>query len=217
MSILDKYYSIRFLLLLLVFNSGVIAQNSNQLFNYYQNKQFDLVKNNLTKSKQISETERQFFEALFIKDAEQAFGIYEALFKKTEGKIKYYSAERIKDYYYAKGFYSTASDYEKYLVEHKALIDQKTEVVIPDIVNESPADTDLLYIQVGAFGLVDNANQMKAMLNTQRIESKIIIKEINSQKLYCVWVTGKGDFDETLKFANDLKQRYHLNFKIIKE
>lgn len=196
---------------------NLYSQSSNTLFDLYTNKHYSLLKEKLETSTQIQDTERSFFEAVFLKDGESAFQIYESLFRKTEGKLKYYTAERLKDYYYARGYYSTASDYEKFLVEHKALVEQETEVVMPDIVNQSPVDTDLLYIQVGAFGISDNAGQMKEMLRTQNIESKIVLREINGQRLYCVWIAGKINFEETLKFANDIKQKYHLNFKIIKE
>lgn len=206
----------KLVLLTMLTYSPLISQHSAQLLKFYQDGQFKQIKQNLGKASNLSLAEKQFFEALFIQDAEKAFAIYESLFQKTDGKLKYVCAERLKDYYYAKGYYSTASDYEKYLVENQALIEEDTEVV-GDIISETPVDTDLLYIQVGAFGIEDNAVQMVEMLKTQNIKSKIVPRSVNSQKLYCVWIHGKSDFNDTLNYANDLKQKYHFNYKIIKE
>ena len=63
----------------------------------------------------------------------------------------------------------------------------------------------------------DNAEQMKKMLDTQKIDSKIITREVQSKTLYCVWIPGKDEFNDTLNYANELKQLYHLDFNIIKE
>ena len=201
---------------MIILSSALIAQDGSQLFALYQNRQFDQIRQVLPKLSSLSTAEKQFFEALFIQDAEKAFSIYENLFQKTEGKVKYGSAERLRDYYYSKGYYSTASDYEKYLVDNQSLMEEDTEI-IGDINAQSPADTDLLYIQVGAFGIQDNAEQMKEMLKTQKIVSEIVPRIVNSQKLFCVWIHGKADFNDTLKYANELKEKYHFNFKIIKE
>lgn len=206
----------RLVIMLLIISPPLFAQGSSQLFKLYQNRQYDQIKEFLSKTPKLSIAEKQFFDALFIQDAEKAFSIYENLFQKTEGKVKYASAERLKDYYYAKGYYSTASDYERYLVENQNLMEENTEIV-GDIVSETPADNDLLYIQVGAFSIEDNASQMMEMLKTQNIESSIVHRNVNSKKLFCVWIHGKPDFNDTLKYANELKQKYHFNFKIIKE
>ncbi len=206
----------KLILFLLISISQLFSQTSSKLFELYQNKQLSQLKDNLSKTSSLSMAEKQFFETLFIEDAEKAFPIYKNLFQNTDGKVKYGSAERLKEYYYAKGYYSTASDYERYLVENQSLMDEKTEI-IGDIVARTPADNDLLYIQVGAFGVKDNATQMVKMLVTQNIKSKIVPRQVNSKKLFCVWIHGKPDFNDTLKYANELKQKYHFNFKIIKE
>lgn len=201
------------IILLLVF-PPVYSQESSLLFKLYQNKEFEQLKDKFSNGFKLSGAEKQFFEALFMQDAEKAFSVYENLFQNTDGKVKFACAERLRDYYYAKGYYSTASDYERYLVENQSLMQEETEVVT-DVF--TPADNDLLYIQVGAFSIIDNANQMKEMLETQKIKSKIVPRKVNSNELFCVWIHGKQDFNDTLKYANELKQKYHFNFKIIKE
>ena len=204
-------------LILLIFLPQLYAQSNNDIYYLYQNKEFGKLKEKLISIKaNLPKAEQLFFETLFINDAEKAYEIYKDLFNKNGGKVKYFSAERLKDYYYAKGYYSTASDYERYLVENRDLVESSSNEIIQDI-EESPEDTDKLYIQVGAFGLHENAQQMQEMLKTQKIDSKIITREVRSKTLYCVWIPGKDEFSDTLKYANELKQMYHLDFNIIKE
>jgi hypothetical protein len=207
----------KLLFILLIFNSPIYSQSVNTIYELYQNKEFKKLKEKLNSIKaNLPKAEQLFFETLFINDAEQAYTIYKDLFNKYDGKVKYYAADRLKDYYYAKGYYSTASDYERYLVENRALIENSSNEIIHDA-EESPVDTDKFYIQVGAFGLHENAEQMQEMLKTQKIDSKIITREVKSKTLYCVWIPGKEEFSETLNYANELKQMYHLDFNIIKE
>jgi len=197
--------------------SNIHAQNNNQLFQLYQEKNFERLKEKYEKVKaDLSKAEKIFFDAIFTKNAELAFRTYKDLFQNTSGKLKYYSGERLKDYYYARGYYSTASDYEKYLADNHILIEESSTLE-RDNYQAEIVDRESLYIQVGAFGLKENASQMTEMLNTQKIESKIKIRHINNTDLYCVWVLGKKDFKQTLKLADELKQKYHLDYKIIKE
>ena len=205
------------LTLLTVSNS--FAQHSDELFKMYQEKNIEqLIKMIAVNKSELSSAEQSFYNTLFIKDAEKAFTIYEDLFKKTDGRIKYLCAERLKDYYYAQGYYSTASDYEKYLFENRNLIENIDSEIIPENnALQNNIDEEKLYIQVGAFGLQDNAKQMKSMLDTQKIEAQIVTRKVNNNSLFCVWVTGDNDFNSTLKFAEELKEKYHLDYKIIKK
>jgi hypothetical protein len=214
---INNQFAAKLLIILFALSAVTIARPDIDIYTLYKNRAFDKLKERLKTAKAtLPKAEQLFFETLFISDAEQAFEIYKELFNKNDGKVKYFSAERLKEYYYAKGYYSTASDYEKYLVEHRELVENNSNTIIQDI-EESPEDTDKFYIQVGAFGLKDNAEQMKKMLETQKIDSKIITREVQSKTLYCVWIPGKDEFNDTLNFANELKQLYHLDFNIIKE
>lgn len=214
---INKFSIAQVLFLLLIFYTQVFTQSVNDIYQLYLNKEYIALKEKLVTVKaSLPKAEQLFFETLYIKDAEKAFQVYKELFTKNDGKVKYFSAERLKDYYYAKGYYSTASDYERYLVEHRELIESNTYEIYREV-EQSPEDTDKFYIQVGAFGLEENARQMQNMLKTQKIESKIINREVRSKKLYCVWIPGKDEFSDTLKYANELKQKYHLDFNIMKE
>ncbi|MCB0280988.1 MAG: SPOR domain-containing protein [Calditrichae bacterium] len=207
-----------FFLFLFMFSGFLYSQGSETLFKMYQQREYQQVKEKYNQIKgNLTKSEQLFFESLLMPDAESAFTNYKELFDKSDGRIKYFAAERLKDYYYAKGYYSTASDYERYLVENRSLIETPEVTFQLDETPEVQEDAEKLYIQVGAFGLEDNAQQMQQMLQTQKVESSIVKKEVNSRLLYCVWVHGKENFQQTLNLANDLKQKYHLDFKIIKE
>ncbi|NOG44089.1 MAG: hypothetical protein HND50_02610 [Calditrichaeota bacterium] len=186
------------------------------MYQLYQEKNYNQLKEKYEKVKaNLSKAEQIFFDTIFIKDAEKAFQVYKDLFQDSNGKLKYYCGERLKDFYYAKGYYSTASDYEKYLVDNSHLIEEKS--FSNANYDSEIIDEEKLFIQVGAFGLKENAKQMSDMLNTQKIKSKIKIRHVNNKDLFCVWVLGKEDFKQTLKLADELKQKYHLDYKIIKE
>ncbi|KAA3617379.1 MAG: SPOR domain-containing protein [Calditrichaeota bacterium] len=194
----------------------VYSQTNQELYQLYQEKNYNQLKEKYEKVKaNLSKAEQIFFDTIFIKDAEKAFQVYKDLFQDSNGKLKYYCGERLKDFYYAKGYYSTASDYEKYLVDNSHLIEEKS--FSNANYDSEIIDEEKLFIQVGAFGLKENAKQMSDMLNTQKIKSKIKIRHVNNKDLFCVWVLGKEDFKQTLKLADELKQKYHLDYKIIKE
>jgi SPOR domain len=204
------------LIISILFSIPSFGQDAAHLFRLYQDKDFIALKENYQKVKaKLSKADQLFFSALYNKDAEKAFATYKDLFQNSNGKLKYYSGERLKDYYYARGYYSTASDYEKYLVENRQLIEtigSTKQPFRPEVV-----DTEKLFIQVGAFGLKDNAEQMQEMLSTQKVASIIKIRHVKNKELFCVWVIGKQNFKQTLKFADELKHTYHLDYKIIKE
>jgi len=190
---------------------------SDKLLNLYRNGNFEQLHDEL-KNTAVAPLEKRFYEALFEKDAEKAFVIYEDLFKNHEGRPKYLAAERLMEYYYARGYYSTASDYQRFLVENGDLLNiaAADEVEREPVVASNDQDEGF-FIQVGAFGLEDNAQQMQKMLQTQKIESLIKARTVQNKMLYCVWVPGKKDFDETLQLANELKEKYQLDYRIIKE
>ncbi|MFC2089110.1 SPOR domain-containing protein, partial [Calditrichota bacterium] len=110
------------------------------------------------------------------------------------------------DYYYAKGYYITASKYQKYLVEKSSDSNIKTTAEI---------EQDKYIIQLGAFGLKENAEQLKTMLETQNLYPRIVERNINGKLLYCVWMDGKTNFSQTLRYAETIKQKYQLQYRII--
>jgi G:T/U-mismatch repair DNA glycosylase len=216
---MSRYQTVFFLILCFFSFNTLFSQNSEELFQLYQQQDYRSLKEKYFQAKEkLSKSEQAFYNTLFIQDAELAFTEYKELFQNTTGRVKYLCAQQLKDYYYAKGYYSTASEYERYLAENSNFVESKSvEQNETAQQNTTIKDIEKYYIQVGAFSLQDNAEQMKSMLQIQEIESKIVIRNVLSKELHCVWVTGKDSFNQTLKFAEEIKQKYHLNYKIIKE
>ena len=95
-------------------------------------------------------------------------------------------------------------------MEHNVIEEGETKT-IPE------SKTAKYYVQVGAFSLKENAEQRIRFLKIQNISSSVVEREVNNSTLYCVWIPGKESIDETLAFANEIKQKYALDFQIKKK
>jgi hypothetical protein len=71
-------------------------------------------------------------------------------------------------------------------------------------------------IQVGAFGSQENALKLKKILKEKKIQVKVVKRNVNSKNLYCVWIDGKNNFEETKEYAELLKSRYRLTYSILR-
>ncbi|MGD9898433.1 MAG: SPOR domain-containing protein [Calditrichaceae bacterium] len=210
-----------FILLLSGFVDGH-AQNTNQLTELYEQHDFDLLKENIggIEGSYTKTPEYKFFKAVFIENGEEAQKEYKYVFDYGKGRIKYLAAYKMMDYYFARGYYNTAETYQKYILDNEfspvTNVDMEGDSKDP---GSPPSENgkDEVFIQVGAFGYRENAVQLMDMLSTQNIDSKIIEREINDKKLFCVWINGLENLDDTLKFANEIKEKYDLDFRIIKK
>jgi len=213
MEIKQQMFRLYKLLILVAFISCLNylhAQSSySELYNSYEKKNFKELKNSLNKYKADNSLDIKFFKALFYQDGEQAKNIFEDVYKHGKGRAKYYSAKKIMDYFYAKGYYVNAAIYQKYIVEHS--VQEKTSI------KTSPeSQAEKYYVQAGAFSLSENAEQLVKFLKIQNINSKVVERTVNNSTLYCVWIPGKKTVEETLEFANKIKQKYSLDFQIMK-
>lgn len=184
-----------------------------ELFKLYETNDYKNLRkeiNNLDKKSNESK-EIKFLNAIFLEDGEKALSIYLDIFKDSYGDLKPIIAKKLSDYYYAKGYYITASKYQKYLVENTSTIKK-----IPKQ-NAEEIDQKKYIIQLGAFGLKDNAYQLQEMLQTQNIYTRIENRTINGNLLHCVWLDGKKGFSETLQFAEKIKAKYHLQYRILQQ
>ena len=211
----------KILILILLFSASIYGQIEEELFTLYHSNQFQELKQKLeTDKSKINSSTLSFYQTLFEEDANKAKENYKFLFKNTTGRIQYLSAEKLMQFHYAGGYYKTAEDYQKFLVENRELFEKtnnENNNIIETAEQNSSDDNEKFYIQVAAFSVLDNASQMKQMLNTQDVQSFIKERVVNNRTLYCVWVPGKTDFKETLDYANSLKKKYQLEFRIIKE
>ncbi len=184
-----------------------------QMRAFYQQAQFDRLKTALqnVKGAQTNQPEYLFFKSLFIKDAEQAVKNYQHIFETSKGWLKSLAAERLRDYFYARGFYYKAAEYEPY-------IQKKTQ----NPVQQKPApvvtpDTQTYFIQVGAFSTQQNAQKQSDFLERHGIKSKIVVRHINNRNYYCVWVKGSTTLADTEKIAKQIKTQLNIDYRIIKE
>ena len=204
-----KTYIIIGLLFSFALNHLQAQQTYAQLYAYYEQQRYSDLRLFVDKEKRTAKNnyDLKFFKALFIRDGEKAAELYGDIYKKASGKAKFYAAKKLMNYYYAKGYYVRASEYEKYLVEHQIRQEEPT----------SDSDENIYFIQVGAFSLRENAMQQVGFLAVQNIKAKIVQVSVKGKNLFCVWIPGDVNLDKTLQLANQIKKKYALEYQIKKK
>lgn len=203
--------------LLLLWLACAFAQvQREQLYQAYMNKDFSRLRTLLGQvpPAQAHMPEVSFYQALFNENADSAAQIYQDVFERANAQVKLLSAQKLYEYYYAKGFYVTAEKYQKYMTEHGP--EKGTVQVLANPASTSPPEK-VYYIQVGAFGIKENAQQRRMFLKTQDVPSILVERQVDGRILYCVWVKGKTDFEQTLQMANRLKGKFDLEYQIMKK
>ena len=104
--------------------------------------------------------------------------------------IKKLAAEKLAEYYYALGFYIKSSEYAKFA---KTYIPVKTTEIVKSGDNYSENKIELrsksIYkIQVGAFGVIDNAKDLASFLKGKKWEVSVVTRKVGGTNLFCVWV-----------------------------
>ncbi|MEJ2053429.1 MAG: SPOR domain-containing protein [Calditrichaceae bacterium] len=217
-----KYFKIT--LLIFLFISISYSQDLYEtMYNGYISQDYNKVKSALQNVKESDQAELKykFYSALFNKNGEEAKETFQIVFDNGQGRIKALAAKKLMDYYYAKGYYLNASKYQKYLIEDSPAItpsagETNSEVKPVREPMKAEINSEKYYIQVGAFSLKENAKQLIRMLATQNIIAKMVDRTVDQRNLYCVWLEGMEDFKETYDYANVIKEKYDLKFRIIK-
>ncbi len=214
LSIKFKYNSfvVGGLLILLLSSLNLSAQTNEQsLINLYRNHQFNLIKQKLSEfaPQDTSGMTYLFFKTLFIRNGALAKKNYERVYRYASNPLKKLAAQRLHDYYYALGLYFKASQYSGIQPDS-----QKTghPIKSDDLFYEG----SLFKIQFGAFSSKKNAEQQARFLQKENIQAKVVKRRINNRQLYCVWVNGLKNIEETQKFAEQIKKQVHLDYRIIK-
>lgn len=197
------------------------------MYQDYKNHKYTNIKTQLARinQEQKSRLEYKFYVAIFNTNGEEAKESFQLIFEKGNPKFKKLAAKKLMDYYYAKGYYVNASKYQEFLIDEDAgqsitedsIVDQilKQPTIEPNLPKEDSKPAKY-FIQVGAFSLKENANQLVTMLATQNIRARMVERKIDQKNLYCVWLNGKEDFKKTFNYANVIKEKYDLKFRIIK-
>jgi hypothetical protein len=209
------------LILSLFFSISILpAQEHQDLFEYYANRQIDKLE---TRIEQLGNTAQNdpevlFFSTVLTYNGDNAFLIYERLFKQSRGHLKNLVAEKLAGYYYARGFYVKSSEFENIA---KTYIPVKTteEIKSGDNIREYKTErsTKSIYkIQVGAFSVIENANELASFLKGKKLEVSVVNRNVSGNNLYCVWVEGGSSFESTENIAKEIKKKYQLSYRIVK-
>ncbi len=215
-----KIFFFALILSLFLSISILSAQEHQDLFEYYANRQIDKLE---TRIEQLGNTahndpEVLFFSTVLTNNGDNAFSIYERLFKQSRGPLKNLAAEKLAEYYYARGFYIKSSELENIA---KTYVPVKTTEKIKsgDNIRENKIErsTKSIYkIQVGAFSVIENANDLASFLKGKKLEVSVVNRNISGNNLYCVWVEGNSSFESTENIAKEINKRYKLSYRIVK-
>ncbi len=209
------------LILSLLFSISILpAQEHQDLFEYYANRQIDKLETRIEQLGNIAHNDPEvlFFSTVLINNGDNAFSIYERLFKQSRGPLKNLVAEKLAEYYYARGFYVKSSEFENIA---KTYIPVKTTEKIKsgDNIREYKTErsTKSIYkIQVGAFSVIENANELASFLKGKKLEVSVVNRNVSGNNLYCVWVEGGSSFESTENIAKEIKKKYQLSYRIVK-
>lgn len=197
----------------------LLAQNTLELEKLYRAGKLEQLRVKTNGFSSSTNPDLLYYKALLTSNGEAAQKIYARVFDAGSKAYKVRAAKKLMDYYYAVGYYVTAEKYQKFIAENSTPEDvlNAPETVSQPVSKPSATPESGYVIQVGAFGLPDNAEQQVKFLATQDVTARVVQRKVNEKVLYCVWVNGKPDFDRTLKYANRLKQTFDLEFRIMKK
>jgi hypothetical protein len=192
---MQKYRYLQYLIICLLFQTVVYSQTQKWYNAYLSNDmlalQTDLETNSIT-----DPDWKQFVQAIFIEDVEEALPQFIILYQKTaDPKLKKIILDRISQYYYAKGFYETAD---------RILTDENFRNQIISVREEQ------IYfgVQLGAFSSLENAEKAKMKYSGSLQDIYIITKESSGKKLYAV-IAGKfKNRQDAEKLEKEIQEKF---------
>jgi hypothetical protein len=192
---MQKYRYLQYLIICLLFQTIVYSQTQKWYNAYLSNDMLALQTDLETNS--ISDPDwKQFVQAIFIEDVEEALPQFIILYQKTaDPKLKKIILDRISQYYYAKGFYETAD---------RILTDENFRNQIISVREEQ------IYfgVQLGAFSSLENAEKAKMKYSGSLQDIYIITKESSGKKLYAV-IAGKfKNRQDAEKLEKEIQEKF---------
>lgn len=165
------------------FSNPVTGQSAKELADLYENQQFLKLKE-YHENRQIYDSDwKRFVGAIFEDNADSAVMMFASVYRSSQDKaLRKYSAERISDYYYARGYYKTS---ERILKDKKYL-----DEIVSAQSEPQRSNTSRYGIQVGAFSNHENALTLKNKMLKINKNVTIVNKESNGDSLFLV-VIGK--------------------------
>jgi hypothetical protein len=216
-----EFKNIVIYIVFLFYHSLICGQEFNELYRLYNERKIQELKNKLDffEKSYPDHLEILFFKTLFIVNGDEAVSSYQQLTGQADEKLKSYLIKKISEYYYAKGYYITALEYQKKITTPSEHIGQDK---IKENNNHSANEqlhvdnSSKFKIQLGAFSVKENAIQLKDMLFHNHLNAVIVERRINETRLYCIWINGKDNFESTKEYAEMIKNKFKLEYRIIK-
>jgi len=190
-----------------VFSGVIKGQSAKELADLYENQQFLKLKDYYENHQIYDSDWKLFIGALFEDNADSAVMMFASAYKLSQNKVlNRYVAERISDYYYARGYYKTSAR----LLRDKNFLDE-----IISAQREPERSNDSGYgIQVGAFSNYENALTLKNKTLKKYRNVTIVNKESNGDSLFLV-VIGKYSNREVAEKELQLLRSSNMNGFII--
>jgi hypothetical protein len=195
MSGMQKHRFLQYLAFLLLLPTFLLAQPKVWYDAYLENDvaslQADLNTNKIT-----NPDWKQFIQAIFMEDVEEAFTQFISVYQSTPDQLlKKVILDRISQYYYAKGLYETAN---------RILTDEEFRNQIFSVREEQ------IYfgVQLGAFSSMDNAEKARKKYSGSVANISIITKDSSGKKLYAV-IAGKfKNREDAEKLENEIQAKF---------
>lgn len=174
-----------------------------------------------------------FLEGVLTENGQEAISIYQNFVEKYPNN-SYADAAlyRIYSYYYALGFYDTASKvlknltnkypdspYIKMALSQEEAKQEEEPTPIKNLKDEpSKVNNEINYkftIQAGAFVKIENAQGLKNELESEGIFCELKEKNVGGTTFHVVYAGKFQNRNEAEKFLQQLNSRYNLNGRII--
>ncbi len=192
---MQKYRFVQYLAFLLLLPTFVFSQ-PKVWYDAYLDNDIVRLQADLSANKITSPDWKQFVQAIFMEDVEEAFTQYISVYQRTQDQqLKKIILDRMSQYYYAKGLYETAN---------RILTDEEFRNQIFSVREEQ------IYfgVQLGAFSSMDNAEKARKKYLGNIKDISIITKESSGKKLYAV-IAGKfKNREDAEKLESEIKEKY---------
>jgi len=192
---MQKYRFVQYLAFLLFLPTLTFAQ-PKVWYDAYLDNDVSRLQAELNAERITNPDWKQFVQAIFIEDVEEAFPQFISVYQRTQDQLlKKIILDRISQYYYAKGLYETAN---------RILTDAEFRNQIFSVREEQ------IYfgVQLGAFSSMDNAEKARKKYSGKIRDISIITKDTSGKKLYAV-IAGKfRNREDAEKLESEIKAKF---------
>lgn len=209
--------------------NSLVSQNDpmKPYVELWQNEQVDSIKKILPQLNQKfpDKVDVKFFNAVFESDAAKAAAVYESI---VADFPQYVFADealyRLIQLAYARGTYQNAKNKFDQLKKNypkskwiSAVAQMFSDLKIDDTSDQTTTTGSKKFtLQVGAFSMRDNADDLKTKLSGFGYTPiEISEKTVNGKKLFAVWVGSFATKEEAAKTGQTLKSQQKIDFSIV--